>query len=376
MILTNAKLVLLNEVMDGTLYIEDGKISRIEAGRCERDEAIDCRGDYLIPGLVELHTDHMEKFFNPRPNAEWPARSALTSFDAVCAASGITTVLDAVTVGYVNDGGTRLANLSRMVEAVKHAADYRCRVDHLLHLRCEVPNVSTVELFESLFDPDIVKLVSIMDHSPGQRQFATLAQYRAYYQKKYGWDDSTMAKFEAEQTESARLYSAVNRQAIVAKCREAGVPMASHDDGLESHVMESKQDGMVVAEFPTTLDAARTSHQQGLKVLMGAPNVVRGGSHSGNIAAYKLAELGVLDILSSDYYPASLLQAAFQIADMENGYDLAGAIALVTANPAEALGMRDRGQLEAGRMADVVRVELDQGFPMVKQVYKNGQQIY
>nr|WP_319557089.1 alpha-D-ribose 1-methylphosphonate 5-triphosphate diphosphatase [uncultured Vibrio sp.] len=376
MILTNAKLVLSNEVVEGTLYVEDGKIVNVVKGMSSDPQAIDCNGDYIIPGLVELHTDHMEKYFSPRPNAAWPERSALTAFDGICAASGITTVLDAVTVGYVNDGGTRLANLSRMVKAVKSAKDFRCRVDHMLHLRCEVPNESTVSLFEELFEPEVVKLVSIMDHSPGQRQFPTLEQYRSYYQQKYGWDDKKMAEFEVEQTEQARLYSAVNRRAIVDKCRSAGIPMASHDDGLEEHVTESKEDGMVVAEFPTTLTAAKASHEQGLKVLMGAPNVVRGGSHSGNIAAHKLAELGVLDILSSDYYPASLLQAAFKIEALQNDYDLPKAIALVTTNPAEALGMKDRGLIEAGRIADLVRVEVDRDFPMVKQVYKNGQLIF
>lgn len=376
MILTNAKLVLSNEVVNGTLYVEDGKIINIKNELDTSPEAIDCQGDYIIPGLVELHTDHMEKYFSPRPNAAWPERSALTAFDAICASSGITTVLDAVTVGYVNDGGTRLANLSRMVEAVKNAKDFRCRVDHMLHLRCEVPNESTVGLFEELFEPEVVKLVSIMDHSPGQRQFPTLEQYRSYYQQKYGWDDNKMEEFEAEQTEQARLYSAVNRRAIVEKCRTAGVPLASHDDGLEEHVMESKRDGMVVAEFPTTLTAAKASHEHGLKVLMGAPNVVRGGSHSGNIAAYKLAELGVLDILSSDYYPASLLQAAFMIADLDNDYDLPKAISLVTTNPADALGMKDRGLIEAGRIADLVRIEVDRDFPIVKQVYKHGQLVF
>lgn len=172
------------------------------------------------------------------------------------------------------------------------------------------------------------------------------------------------------------MYSAANRRAIVGKCRSSGIPMASHDDGLEEHVTESKQDGVVVAEFPTTLTAAKASHDQGLKVLMGAPNVVRDGSHSGNIAAHKLAELRVLDILSSDYYPASLLQAAFKIESLENDYDLPKAIALVTTNPAEALGLKDRGLLETGRIADLVRVEVDRDFPIVKQVYKNGQLIF
>ena len=375
-ILTNANIVLRDQVILGTLTIEHGVIVDVTNEISNAENAINCHGDFILPGLIELHTDHMEKYFSPRPNAEWPERSAMMAFDGICVSSGITTVLDAITIGYICDGGTRLNNLSRMIKAVTNAKAYRCRVDHMLHLRCEVANEVTVKLFDELFNPEIVKLVSIMDHSPGQRQYTSIEQYRIYYQGKFGWSDEVMAEFEREQSERARLYSAKNRRIIVDKCNALGIPLASHDDALEAHVIESKTDQMAVAEFPTTFEAAKKSHELGLKVLMGAPNVVRGGSHSGNIAAADLAKRGELDILSSDYYPASLLQAAFMLAEMDNPYDLPAAIALVTANPAEALGLQDRGIISKGKLADLVRVELNDCFPMVKQVFKNGRAIY
>ncbi|MDY6842024.1 MAG: amidohydrolase family protein, partial [Pseudomonadota bacterium] len=160
-------------------------------------------------------------------------------------------------------------------------------------------------------------------------------------------------------------------------CRERGIPLASHDDATTEHVEESAGFGMSIAEFPTTLEAAKESHQRGMMVMMGAPNVVRGGSHSGNIAAATLAEEGVLDILSSDYYPASMLDAAFRLARLEtNDYDLTRAIATVTAIPARCAGLDDRGSIAAGKRADLVLVSECKEQPVIESVWRAGNRVY
>ncbi|TVU68830.1 MULTISPECIES: alpha-D-ribose 1-methylphosphonate 5-triphosphate diphosphatase [Cobetia] len=380
-ILTNARLVLDDEVVLGSLVIRDGKILSIAEGATPLPSplpgAIDCEGDLLIPGLIELHTDNMEKYFQPRPKVSWPARSAALAHDAQMAASGITTVFDAVSIGDVDDQSMRHDALHKMVEALSEInRSGMARVDHRLHLRCEVCHPDTLARFESLADTPELGLVSLMDHSPGQRQFASLEAYRIYYKGKHGFDDASLEDFIVRQQAFSAQYSSANRKAIAEACRSRGLALASHDDATVEHVVESLEYGTRIAEFPTTREAASASHQHGMAVMMGAPNVVRGGSHSGNIAASELVTLGVLDILSSDYYPAALLDAVFRITQLPDGYDLPRAVACASRNPAAAAGLEDRGRIAVGLRADLVRVREVDGHPLVQRVWSAGKQVH
>ena len=376
-IFSGAQLILNNEVVLGTLVVQDGLIQECQSGASSLPQAIDCRGDYLLPGLIELHTDNMEKHFVPRPGVQWPGRSAVLTHDAQVIASGITTVFDAVSIGDIKADGFRLKSLHYMLSSlVETCALGLTRADHLVHLRCEVSHKSCLELFTELSDNPLVRLVSIMDHAPGQRQFARLDKYIQYYQGKMNFSDAEMTAFIASHQQSSELYSTPFRQQIAAHCQGATIPLASHDDATLAHIEESLSFGMSIAEFPTTLEAAQAAHQSGMKVLMGAPNIVRGGSHSGNVAAAELAQAGVLDILSSDYYPNSLLDASFQLAGLDNPYSLADAIRTVTSTPAAAVGLTDRGSLVAGLRADLVRVRWQHDHPLIQQVWNQGERVY
>ncbi|WP_432696411.1 alpha-D-ribose 1-methylphosphonate 5-triphosphate diphosphatase [Marinobacterium sp. YM272] len=378
MILTNAKIVLSNEVINGSLHINRGCIEAIDSGGVSLPGAVDCEGGYLMPGMVELHTDNMEKHFTPRPGVAWPGMQAFKVHDAQMISAGITTVFDAISVGDVVEGSERLNNLSRMADAL-HASRDRglTRADHLLHLRCEVSHQDTLHNFRTLLESHPPQLVSIMDHSPGQRQFANIDKYRQYYQGKYKMSDSEMEAFIVRQSEASNLYSTDYRRAIADICLGLGIPLASHDDATLEHVTESLEHGMVIAEFPTTEVSAREAHRHGMAVLMGAPNVVRGGSHSGNVAAHSLASEGLLDVLSSDYYPASLLDAAFKLAaDERNGYDLAAATRLVSQRPALAAGLEDRGEIAIGKRADLVWYEGLEDHAHIKHVWKDGGRVF
>jgi alpha-D-ribose 1-methylphosphonate 5-triphosphate diphosphatase len=377
-ILTNAQIVLSNEVINGTLTVENGIISSIDHGRVTLPGALDCQGGFLTPGMIELHTDNMEKHFTPRPGVVWPAIQAFKVHDAQMISAGITTVFDAISIGDVIQGSERLNNLTRMVDALSESRERKLsRADHLLHLRCEVSHKDTLAMFNALIERTPAQLVSVMDHSPGQRQFASLEKYREYYQGKYKLSDAEMEVFVERQTQSSRLYSDTFREQICDTCNRLGIPLASHDDATQAHVDESHHYNMVIAEFPTTAEAAKAAHQKGMGVMMGAPNVVRGGSHSGNIAAHTLASEGVLDILSSDYYPASLLDAAFKIAALEsNQYDLAQAIALVSHKPADAVGLHDRGRIQPGCKADLVWSTMTNDHIHIEQVWKSGKRAF
>ncbi|MCC2595400.1 alpha-D-ribose 1-methylphosphonate 5-triphosphate diphosphatase [Pusillimonas sp. MFBS29] len=376
-ILTNARVVTDSEVFHGTVALRDGLIHDVSQGGSSLSQAQDMNGDYLLPGLIELHTDNLEKYMNPRPGVDWPSESAVLAHDAQIVAAGITTVFDALSIGDVNPKGDRLRQLPIMQQAIVQAEQQgHTRAEHRLHLRCELSHEKTLGIFNELVENPLVQLVSVMDHSPGQRQFVKLEKYREYYQGKYHLSNAEMEDFIERQIENSRRYSDEYRRSIATQCRQRSLSLASHDDATMEHAQESASYGMSIAEFPTTKEAASVSHRLGLSVLMGAPNVVRGGSHSGNIAATELASEGVLDILSSDYYPASLLQAARILSEETDGYDLPRAVRAVSLAPARAAGLHDRGEIRQGLRADLVRVRSHQKQFVVQQVWRSGQRVF
>ena len=376
MTITNANIVVPDGVIDGSVHVENGMIADIADGLSGASGAVDFGGDYLLPGFVELHTDNLEKHFAPRPGVSWPQVPAVLAHDAQLAAAGITTVLDALAVGDLNENSGRLRNLTHMATAIANARDRDLlRSDHYLHLRCEVSHSGMLELFEDYQNDEKVRLVSLMDHTPGQRQFTRLDKYAEYFQGKYGMSDEELARFMDEKRLNQEKYSASNRTAIVERCRERGIPMASHDDATPEHVDEALENGVTVAEFPTTVEAAKKAHDAGLKVLMGAPNIVLGGSHSGNVSAMDLGQTGVLDIVSSDYVPSSIIQGVFQLWSAGAKPSLSDAVATVSKTPAQIAGLSDRGEIAVGKKADLVRVAMDGETPVIVSVWRNGERI-
>ncbi|MFJ3523165.1 alpha-D-ribose 1-methylphosphonate 5-triphosphate diphosphatase [Pseudomonas sp. NPDC090203] len=389
-ILTNARVVTADQVFTGTVVLRDGLIQDVQTGVSYLPQAQNLDGDYLLPGLVELHTDNLEKHLSPRPGVDWPSASAVMSHDAQIIAAGITTVFDALSIGDVNPKGKRMQQLPGMVDAIARAnAADMTRAEHRLHLRCEVCHPDTLSVFRDLVEQPLVQLVSVMDHSPGQRQFALESKYREYYMGKYHLSTEQMDEFIVEQVANSKIYSDRYRKAIVDICLARGLSVASHDDATVAHVEESAGYGMTIAEFPTTLEAAQACRRLHMSVLMGAPNIVRGGSHSGNIAAATLAQEGLLDILSSDYYPASLLQAAFTLGDQleqkrgqlgDNGQvagaGLAKAVTTVSLAPARSAGLNDRGEIRVGLRADLIHARAVGTLPVIQQVWRQAKRVF
>ena len=373
---TNAKIVTADREFLGTIIIQDGKIATLDEGNTATPGAENFEGDYLLPGFVELHTDNLEKHFMPRPGVRWPSSAAVVAHDAQIVAAGITTVFDALSLGDIFEGSQRVKHLAEMVDGIRDAREAGAlKADHWLHLRCELSFGSVLELYESMQDDPDVRIVSIMDHTPGQRQFVDVDKYRYYYIKKYGLSDAEFEEFLAERRADQEKFSALHRRAILDRAHARGHILASHDDATAEHVAESAADGMIIAEFPTTVEAAKASHELGLSVLMGGPNVVLGGSHSGNVAAQELAGHGVLDILSSDYVPSCIVNAPFALARANVGFDLPSAIRLVSRNPARAAGLRDRGEIAPGLRADFLRVRKSDDLAIVRSAWREGQRI-
>jgi alpha-D-ribose 1-methylphosphonate 5-triphosphate diphosphatase len=374
-VLANAQVVTGGETVHGSVALRDGRIASVHAGATGVAGSIDLEGDFLIPGLVELHTDNFERHLMPRPMVRWPELPALLSHDAEIAAAGITTVYDALGVGDADPDAMRGQDLGPVLEAIRHAScGGMLRAEHRLHIRVELPAPNTRTLFEPFAGHPLVGLISLMDHTPGQRQWEDIEQARVYYCGKKGWSAEKFARSVADSCDLQERNAIPNRGYFVAYARAHGIALASHDDTHAAHVAQARAEGALISEFPTRLEAARAARGAGMAIVMGAPNVVRGGSHSGNVAAAELARQGLLDSLSSDYVPASLLMAAFRLVSVA-GFDVAQAVATVSTNPARAAGLADRGEIAAGLRADLVRVHLLDGHPVVRAVWRAGQRI-
>ncbi len=372
--ITNARIVTRDDVVCGTVEVTDGQFSEVGEGAVSSGAALDFEGDYLLPGLVELHTDNLEKHFAPRPGVEWPGKVAALAHDSQLAAAGITTVFDAICVG--DDNEFRLKHLAEMTNAVRTAARWNAfRAEHFLHMRCEISCAEVMGLFSPFLDEPLVRLVSLMDHTPGQRQFVDLEKHRQYYQGRLRLTDAEMRRYVADKIRAQGEYSARNRRALLAALEGRDITLASHDDATPGHIDEAVRDGLAIAEFPTTVEAAGAARRNGMTILMGAPNLVLGGSHSGNVSALDLASAGLLDVLSSDYVPASVLQGVFILRDEVPDMTLPRAVALASANPAEAVGLKDRGEIAEGKRADFIRVREVEGVAVVRGTWREGHRV-
>ena len=383
--LRNAQIVLKDEIIHGSIQVRDGLIVDIASGPSNVGE--DFERDLLIPGLVEIHTDNLERHLMPRPKVRWPAMAALLSHDAEIAAAGITTVFDALGIGDGDTDGLRGGGLDEILGALNQSQQHRVlRADHHLHIRCELPAPNTLELFQPFAklnqttashesNPSIrVGLISLMDHTPGQRQWSEISHARTYFTGKKGWSLEKFDRHVAEAPEAQHRFARPHRSHFIAWAREHAVPVASHDDTTPEHVAEAVGDGIRISEFPTTMAAAQAARSASMLIVMGGPNVVRGGSHSGNVAAADLARAQLLDALSSDYVPGSLMLGALRLVE-EAGWSLPQALSTVSRQPAQALGLNDRGMIAQGMRADLVRVHRLDLQPAVRAVWRQGQRV-
>ena len=354
---TNYRLLLPNEEIIGTIATKDGIITDIQPGVVSRGQNGD--GNYLMPGLIELHTDNLEKCISPRPKVRFPLELAAVNHDRDLITSGITTVCDAIAIGDVTpkDDSLCIDHYAAMIDTVARGqAAGRFSTDHLLHLRCELGYEHLYNIIEPYSEHSLLAIISLMDHTPGQRQFVNIQKYKQYYTGKHGVPEAKMDEFIAMRLNNQRQHAVNNRQALVELSRKKNISLASHDDATVDHIKEAIAEGVILAEFPTTLDAAKEAHNNGLLVLMGAPNLVLGGSHSGNVSAIELVELNLVDIVSSDYVPRSLLQSAFIISQTANK-PLYEAIEYITLYPAKAINLDNQiRSLEVNKKADFITV--------------------
>jgi len=370
---SNAQLVLPHGVESGALSIAEGCFVALDRDT-GADTEIDCEGDYLLPGLIDIHTDNLEHHFNPRPGVRWPSTlMAVLAHDWQMLGGGITTVLDSLSLGDYDTAGARTAMLNAAIDGVTDArARNLTRADHYFHFRCELSDPGLLPIVDRHLGNPALRLMSVMDHTPGQRQWKNTQLYRDFRRKKSAnvWTDEEFEAYLEERRANQRDHVVPGRARIGQAGKDYQVRIASHDDTTVADVDESHADGITISEFPTTLEAAQRARELGMKIVMGSPNVVLGKSHSGNVSALELNAAGLLDVLTSDYVPASLLHAAFIVA--EKGVPLHEAIAKVTSTPADVLGFADRGRIAPGLRGDLLRVRLVDGQPIIRGIWVNG----
>ncbi|MEM7616526.1 MAG: alpha-D-ribose 1-methylphosphonate 5-triphosphate diphosphatase, partial [Pseudomonadota bacterium] len=336
-------------------------------------------GSTLMPGFIDMHGDMIEVELQPRAKVNFPVQVAIGHLDSRLAAAGVTTAYAAVSFSRgAADGGLRsLEHTSQTIRDI-HAARQGCGVDHRIHARFDITFDNAVGVLGDLLRDDMLDLVSVMDHTPGQGQYRDLERYIAETAA-----DNDISPEEARAVVQERIarqtrpheMTLSNLQAVSELCQRHGVTLASHDDDTAEKTNLMADIGAMISEFPVTMEAAEVAASRGLMNAMGAPNAMRGESYSGNLSARKAHAAGLLHILAADYHPAAILPALRVLAETDPE-GLPGAVRLVSVNPAKVLGLTDRGQIAPGTSADLVVVASgDRVAATLRQgriIYSNG----
>ena len=372
--LTGARVVLRDDVLDdAALLIEDGLITAINPSSGNGAPGIDLRGRTLMPGMIDLHCDALEKEVEPRPNVHFPLDFACAQADKRNAAAGVTTVFHALSFANEELGMRNNAFAASVARAV-HAWNPHGLIDNRVHCRYEVTDPTAPEILLELMAADEMHLLSVMDHSPGQGQFKDIAAYRDYLARSY---KKSAAELDAiVENKLAQADGAMSRiRRLIDAAKQNGIRIASHDDDTPEKIETLHGLGVGISEFPINLESARAARRLGMSTVFGAPNILRGKSQSGAIKALDAVQAGVADCLCADYHPAALIVAVFRLPELA-GISLADSVRLVSANPARAAGLDDRGEIAVGKCADLISVAQVNGLVQASSVFSNGKLVY
>ncbi|UTJ05089.1 alpha-D-ribose 1-methylphosphonate 5-triphosphate diphosphatase [Arcobacter roscoffensis] len=365
-----SKNVLINEeFVPADVVIKGEFIERID--EYEKNEvAVDLGDKKIAPGIVDLHSDAIEKEIEPRHGATFPVELAVAELDKKLSMAGVTTMFHAI--GFEeNPKKKRSIDLAiSQIEEINKANDKHLGVDNYVHARFELSCDEAVEPIKEVISKGMVKLVSLMDHSPGQGQFKSLESFKTYYSAYYGLDDN-----EVQEVVDKKLNKNEDKiNDLISFTKKHDLTLLSHDDDCIEKLDGLLNLGVQISEFPLDLEVAKYAVSNGIATGMGAPNIVRGGSQSGNIAAIELVKEGVCKYLCSDYHPTSMLQAVYRMKEDAN-LDIAKGFSMVTSTPAAYANLEDRGEIKEGKRADIIVVD-DTHIPKVVLTLKDGDSIY
>lgn len=377
LLIRNGTIISPNSIIqDSNLLVRDGVIESISADLdMDADEIIEANGKFILPGIIDLHTDALESEITPRPGANFPLRVALQEIDTKMLSCGITTVYHSIHLGY--DDAVRSSKSkytrSQIIEATREFGQQSALCDSRIHLRFEITGVHALETLKELLEEQAIDLLSFMDHTPGQGQYPRDVFIKNRLSEGYTEDQAIK---ELEKRQSRDRVSRADLEALTHRAIELGIPVASHDDDQPEVVRQNAAMGLGISEFPINMETAEAATELGMHVLGGASNVLRGGSLSGNLSMTEAIKAGVLDGLCSDYYPPAIYHSIFRL-HYDHGIALPESVRLATLNPATAAGIQhSKGSIEEGKSADIILVEQINNLPRVTHTLVNGQLVF
>lgn len=337
-------------------------------------EALDLGEKLVTSGFVDLHSDAVEKEIEPRPGAAFPVENALVELDKKLAMAGITTMFHAIAFNDEALVGRRGTETSvRLIEQIAEANTELLSIDNMVHGRFEITSSTSVDQLKRLMDEAMIHILSFMDHSPGQGQFKTLEKWKQYHIPVFELSDEDAGRI-LSMWEERKKACLLHIQELAEHARQHSIILASHDDDSPAKIDLMESLGVRIAEFPLCLETAQYARAKKMTTGMGAPNIVRGKSQSGNISAHLLVEQGSCDFLCSDYHPSSMLQAVYCL-HRQHGFPLAEALHYVSTRPAAIAGLGDRGEIAAGKLADLLVID-DRHVANVVMTIKSGNPVY
>lgn len=383
-IICNGKIVTEVAIIEGYAVVVDnqlikGLIPDSDVIQYPKAELIDARGGYISAGFIDIHSDYIETIASPRPTSIMNFNISIREAEKILISHGITTMFHSLSFyqegDYTHKPMRYTKNVQRMVDAINATRDKMHLIRHRLHARFELNNIDEVERLITNIKNDKIHLLSFMDHTPGQGQYRDLEVFSQTLKGYRNLTDSDVQTIILERQGKENV-TIDKMKHIASVALDKGIAVASHDDDSIERLDLVKTLGTTISEFPITLEVAVKAKELGLKTVVGAPNILLGGSHSGNLSAIEAIEHGCADILCSDYYPAALLHAIFKLSE-EHGFDLHKMFMMVTLNPAKAVRLENElGSIKAGKKADIIIIErMDDGYPMLTRTMVNGELI-
>jgi alpha-D-ribose 1-methylphosphonate 5-triphosphate diphosphatase len=363
----------------GSVFVENGRIAAIATSPLPHparlaETVINAQNCWIMPGIIDMHSDAIEAELAPRPTSRLPYDVAMHELERKLIGSGITTIYHALSLA--DWDSLRWMRQTEMVrDILNHLRAFARESDRLLthriHLRFEVANLYAVPYVREVIQSGWIDELSFNDHTPGQGQYRDIEQFRHFLVSH-----RHLSREEADNLLESRMQHAKVEwdvlEELAGHARAAGIPLASHDDDTVERLDLLEGWHGRICEFPISLDVAQEAKKRGFYVVMGAPNVLNGASTTGNLSAQEAIEAGAVDILCSDYYPPSLLHSVFAL--VRTGLEMSCAVNMVSLNPARALGIAgDKGSIEVGKEADLLVVGTLRGeVPDVKFVLTRG----
>lgn len=373
-IISNAHIIGPESDFTGSVIIENGIIAEVVKTRTYRD-GMDINGLWLSPGIVDIHSDYIEREFSPRPNTGFPAEMAYRYLDMRAATSGITTLFNGISFRESLQKNRSIETSMQMACKLEEYIDNKYfLINHYMHARIDVTNDLILEDMDKILSFKCLRIAVYNDHTPGTRQFRDLKKYTEYSSDVSGLSEERLLEI-AKEIQGQAAASKHVRPIVSEKLKKAHIIIGSHDDTTHEHVDEAMKDGATFCEFPTTFEAAGYAKEKGVTIAMGAPNLILGKSQSGNISCREAMNKELVDVLCSDYHFPAMLSSALYL--MNNGKSPSDALNMITLNPAKTVHMNNKiGSIEKGKRADIVIFDIINNHPLVKQVFVNGKNVF